>query len=175
MSIIIVGNGTSIKDNQDGKKIDGFDTVLRFNSFKIKGYEQYTGTKTDIWFTVNIHHIKNINTFKEVLFHSWTWNESKCKVYQSILKSRPDCKKITKEFVGKIYPSVGTAPSTGLIAIYKMLERYDDVVITGFDWWERNEHHYGDNEVRGHIHNPKKEHEVIQKLIKQNRVKFLNG
>ena len=40
MSIIIVGNGTSIKDNQDGKKIDGFDTVLRFNSFKIKGYEQ---------------------------------------------------------------------------------------------------------------------------------------
>ena len=56
-----------------------------------------------------------------------------------------------------------------------MLERYDDVVITGFDWWERNEHHYGDNEVRGHIHNPKKEHEVIQKLIKQNRVKFLNG
>ena len=63
MSIIIVGNGTSITDNKNGHKIDSFDTVLRFNSFKIRGYEEYTGTKTNIWFTVNRAHIKNINDF----------------------------------------------------------------------------------------------------------------
>ena len=48
MSIIIVGNGTSILDKPNGNKIDSFDTVLRFNGFKIKGHEEYTGIKTNI-------------------------------------------------------------------------------------------------------------------------------
>ena len=46
MNIVIVGNGTSILDNPNGHKIDSFETVLRFNGFKIKKHEEYTGTKT---------------------------------------------------------------------------------------------------------------------------------
>ncbi len=44
--VIIVGNGTSILDSKNGKSIDSFDDVVRFNSFRIKDYEEYTGKKT---------------------------------------------------------------------------------------------------------------------------------
>ncbi len=170
MSIIIVGNGTSITDNKNGHKIDSFDTVLRFNSFKIQGYEEYTGTKTNIWFTVNRAHIKNINDFDEVIVHSWQWNKDLCKIYKE-LSSLRECDKTEQNFVRGKIPLA--SPSTGIMAIYMMLERYDKVCITGFDWWDRKKHHYGDNEARGTMHKPQEEYKVIQGLIKQNKVYFL--
>lgn len=45
-SIIVVGNGPSVKEKALGHKIDKFDIVVRFNSFKIR--KKYTGIKTTI-------------------------------------------------------------------------------------------------------------------------------
>ncbi len=170
MSIIIVGNGTSILDNENGSRIDAFETVLRFNSFKIKDYEKHTGIKTNIWFTVNKAHKDKIHEFDEVIVHSWEWIEEKCDIYQKLSAIR-DCKKTTKDFVNRAVPTF--SPSSGLIAIYMMLDRYEKVCITGFDWWDREKHHYGDKEVRGTLHKPQKEFEVIQELIKRQRIYFL--
>jgi len=172
MSIIIVGNGTSILDKLNGDKIDAFDTVLRFNSFKIKGHEKHTGTKTDIWFTVNSAHASRIDAFREVVIHSWQWNADKCKIYQNLHEKRNDCTKTSREFVREKIDL--KSPSTGIIAIHMMLERYDKVVITGFDWWGREDHHYGDKEKRGSLHDPNKEHEIIKELINKNKVIFLD-
>ena len=80
LCIVIVGNGTSILDKANGDKIDNFDTVLRFNGFKIKGFEKNTGTKTNIWFTVNHAHMNQIDAFDEVIVHSWQWDSKKCKI-----------------------------------------------------------------------------------------------
>ena len=172
MSIIIVGNGTSILDKPNGNKIDGFDTVLRFNGFKIKGFEEYTGTKTNIWFTVNHAHLNQIDAFDEVVVHSWQWDSEKCKIYQDFIAKRKDCKQTEREFVRN---NINTdRPSTGLIAIHMMLERFDKVTITGFDWWDREEHHYGDKESRGSLHDPNEEHKVIKELINKNKVIFLD-
>ena len=57
--------------------------------------------------------------------------------------------------------------------IYYFIEKYGLVTITGFDWWEREEHHYGDKEVRGTLHRPKEEYEIIKHLQSENKIKFL--
>ena len=48
MKVIIVGNAGSLLDKENGHLIDEFDVVIRFNDFRIRGYEKYCGTKTDV-------------------------------------------------------------------------------------------------------------------------------
>ena len=48
-SVLLVGNGPSIRGRGLGSLIDSFDTVLRFNSFVTKGLEEHTGSKTSLW------------------------------------------------------------------------------------------------------------------------------
>ena len=165
--IIIVGNGSSILDNNNGDVIDSFNNVVRFNSYKTKGFENHTGAKTDIWFTVNKTHIKEAKEYKKVYVHSWEHSELKCKITQDIRKE-VDAIKIDKDFI-KTIPI--KCPSTGLIAIYYFIEKYGSVTITGFDWWDREEHHYGDKEVRGTLHKPKEEY----KLIKEKETNHYQG
>jgi len=171
--IIIVGNGSSILDNENGSAIDSFDIVVRFNSFKIKNHEKYTGIKTNIWFTVNKSHISEIKSFDRVIEHCWEWDKTKDKLYQELKSAFPKCEKTTRDFVRQNVPVKN--PSTGLIAIFTFL--HDEsfvkpIYITGFDWWDRQKHHYADNEVRGTLHNPQEEYEAIKNLIDQGLVKF---
>ena len=163
--IILVGNGSSMLDKKNSYEIDSYKKVVRFNSFKIKGYEDYVGTKTNIWFTVNKAHIDRIHDFDEVIFHSWA-SEENCDLYKDFLKYR-SVEKIKKEMVKE----TGIEhPSTGLIAIFYFLKRYNQINIVGYDWWHKDKHHYGDEEARGTLHRPQKEFEIISKL--QN-VKFI--
>lgn len=168
MDMIIVGNGTSILDKENGSKIDSFNDVVRFNSFKIDGYEKFTGKKTTIWTTVNVVHEDKIHEFDRTIVHSWV-NHFDCEVYAQ-LKKYKNVIKLSKSFIKTIPVN---HPSTGLLAIYYLLNEIDKLTITGFDWWEREDHHYGDNEIRGALHEPMKEKEIIYKLIDEGRVAIL--
>jgi hypothetical protein len=171
-NIIIVGNGTSLLDKKNGRLIDSFDIVVRFNSYKIKNYEQHTGIKTNIWFTVNKSHLSEIKNFNRVIEHCWIWNEEKDLLYQELLLEYPNCEKVSENFVKTKVPV--NNPSTGLIAIFFFLEEgYKNIFITGFDWWEREKHHYGDNEIRGTLHKPMEEYKIIKKLINDKKIRFL--
>ena len=165
--IILVGNGISILNKKNGSKIDSFKNIVRFNSFKIKGYEEYTGEKTSIWVTVNNYHEKNINYFDRVIAHSWA-DHNNCEFYKDLQKKR-NIIKFSKNIIKNIPIEY---PSTGLISIYYFLNEFDFVYITGFDWWENNKHHYGDNEFRGDLHEPKKEHKIIKDFINEGKIKF---
>jgi hypothetical protein len=46
--IIIVGNGKSVLHKTNGRVIDKFEYVTRLNRFRIQGFEQHVGTKTNI-------------------------------------------------------------------------------------------------------------------------------
>ena len=46
--LIIIGNGKGAIQVEKKEFIDKSDLVIRINSFKINGYENYVGTKTDI-------------------------------------------------------------------------------------------------------------------------------
>jgi hypothetical protein len=50
VSVVLVGNGPSITERPLGAVIDSFNTVVRFNSFKTKGYEEFCGRKKDVLF-----------------------------------------------------------------------------------------------------------------------------
>jgi Glycosyltransferase family 29 (sialyltransferase)/Methyltransferase domain len=168
-SVIIVGNGSTMLTMAAGSLIDSFDTVVRFNSFKIQNFEKFVGTKTDVWFTVNAAHEKEILNFKEVIIHTWQWDKDKCLLFKRLTAYR-NCEKTEREFVRNI-PCKD--PSTGLIAIFYFLQRYQHVIITGFDWWHTEKHHYGDNEVRGNLHKPQIEHQIIMNLAADHKVSFL--
>lgn len=49
--VILVGNGPAILRGPYGRRIDDFDEVIRFNNYKIDGFETHTGTKTTLWST----------------------------------------------------------------------------------------------------------------------------
>jgi hypothetical protein len=48
-NIIVIGNGGNILKKQNGHKIDNFDYVVRMGNCATKGYEEHTGTKTDLY------------------------------------------------------------------------------------------------------------------------------
>lgn len=173
-SIIIVGNGSSLINSNIGEKIDSFDSVVRFNSYKIKGYEKDVGTKTNILFTCNRSHISDAKMYDRIIVHSWQWDENKDAIFQDFNKIRK-CEKTTREFV-RSRMDKKYCPSTGLIAIHMILEdsRYKKpVFIVGFDWWETEKHHYGDNERRGTIHKPELELKIISDLQSKGLIEFL--
>ena len=50
MKVLIVGNSSIDKSKEVGFMIDQeFDIVIRMNRYRIEGYEEYLGTKTNTW------------------------------------------------------------------------------------------------------------------------------
>lgn len=47
---VLVGNGPSVL-RCDGAKIDAHDEIVRFNRFRLQGFEAHTGTRTTLWST----------------------------------------------------------------------------------------------------------------------------
>ena len=47
--ILIIGNGSSVLSQKLGDKINEFPIIARINNYQINGYEDYIGSKTDIW------------------------------------------------------------------------------------------------------------------------------
>lgn len=47
---VLVGNGPSVL-RCNGAEIDAHDEVVRFNRFRIQGFEQHSGTRTTLWST----------------------------------------------------------------------------------------------------------------------------
>ena len=171
---IIVGNGTSVLDAKLGDKVDGFNTVIRFNSYRIVGYEQHVGKKTDIWATCNCdaRHVKEIDSYREVISHSWTVKEEECKIYNELKEKREDVWKIKPDVWRQMEQDFGiTTPSTGLLIISIMLQRYNKIWLYGFDWWDREKHHYSDGARRGNLHKPDQELLYIKSWGK--RINFL--
>ena len=47
--ILIIGNGSSVLSQKLGDKINEISIIARINNYQINGYEDYIGSKTDIW------------------------------------------------------------------------------------------------------------------------------
>lgn len=51
LKVIIIGNSPSILNHKIGHKIDNYDIVIRINRCVTEGFEEYIGSKIDIWST----------------------------------------------------------------------------------------------------------------------------
>ena len=72
-SIAIVGNGPSETGKSRGGEIDSHDIVVRFNSYKVTGYEKDCGARTDIWVKCSSDDIKHDirdNNIKLIIYES---------------------------------------------------------------------------------------------------------
>lgn len=48
-TLVVVGNGGSTLNCKNGRFIDNCDVVIRIKKFVLEGFEEFVGTKTDIW------------------------------------------------------------------------------------------------------------------------------
>ena len=179
--MIIVGNGTSILDQPLGFKIDEFQEVVRFNDYRL--VPSWTGEKVTHWWNTinyqNLAHENLIRPIQECCLHSWDFKDTD-KLWMR-LKDSTAAKKVFKsqeEWIKEIQSFAKTkhyAFSTGLLAIwYYLVHQNKNVVIYAFDWWEREKHHPFDNAVRGTIHSPSLEKEIIEKLVREKNLSWLN-
>ena len=186
--LIVIGNGPTLLEKENGQLIDSFDKVVRFNGYTIDKFEKNVGTRVDIWFNVINFSKKDTEwrlkkPYDKIVLHSWQWDPEKDALYTSFVEHY----KNTNMFIEKTkrstcvelceYISITEKEyfsySTGVIAIWMLLKEYSDITITGFDWWAATKHHYNDNAPRGTLHKPDIEKRVIDKLIEQNKIKFL--
>ena len=88
--ILIIGNGNSILNNQFGQIIDTFPIVARINNYLISEYQNFIGSKTDIWFHGANQRVKarNINPNRIVILVPPEIQNIKGNKIYSIIKRR---------------------------------------------------------------------------------------
>lgn len=66
--MVIIGNGEKVLRTKKRDFVDESDTVIRLNNFRIKGYEDYVGTKIDIYscFTKYLDYIGTSDAVRHV-------------------------------------------------------------------------------------------------------------
>ena len=190
-SILIIGNGESILKYDFGRKIDTYPTIARINNYKIKGYEQKVGTKTDIWINganskleKKTKYPNKILTFipsdilakKEKNINNYVSN--RLKLDNNRFEVTP--LNSIKNFEKKINHNRLT---TGLYSILCATENYNEVIIHGFDFFINSKSHYYNSKIasiineyflrKGKKHDNNKEKNYVEKMIRNKQVKRL--
>ena len=195
--ILIIANGPSASLQKYGQIINKFKTVARINNYSIKNYNNFVGSKTDVWFNGANQGLKRRKEFPEkviVLVPAEIQYEKEIRVIQRtpkrvglnehkyMLVPKEEMKSFEK--LSKI-----KRPTTGLSSILWSLAHYKKVIIHGFDFFMDSQEHYYDSVInklfvnsgiikRGSKHNNRAEKKFVTELINKNKVitldKFIN-
>ena len=166
--ILLIGNGPSATSMKLGKEIDEFDgLVARFNTYRIKGFEEYVGTRTDIWITCEIFPAWQ-KDYKEVLIVCYA-RKRDTRILDALRKRYPDCDNIPEWAWDFTVKTMGFSNvSSGAVAV-GYFQRDHETYIYGFDFFSGSKHHYGDEEANCH-HITELEMEYFRKLIVDGKV-----
>lgn len=185
-SVIVVGNGPSIMQKKNGSIIDSFDHVIRFNDYKIEGFEEYTGTKTSFWTThflqkkwTLMHDITICTTESREPLEGVVSNYPIPESYHSIIKTR------LKDYIWRTSGFTDEAdeiiPTSGFVIINYLLEvlRIEQVHLVGFDHFSKDEssaHHYWMNKSFGkpREHRGGAERTLLSDLVLSGRINYLS-
>jgi len=181
---ILVGNGPSVMYNKLGYKIDQFDEVLRFNECKIKGFEEYTGTKTTIWSTFGrgvLPKDEDVRPNKIIFTHGEYGKPAydSEKIWRIPLTYYNDFRSKIQSESKKPNTSV-LLPSSGVLIIKWLLDNsYDNLHIIGFDSFNKNisgKHHYWNEQkfTKPKEHDDEWETNFIQNLINDKKIFVLS-
>tara|TARA_Y100000310_G_scaffold278373_1_gene296782 strand:+ start:89 stop:694 length:606 start_codon:yes stop_codon:yes gene_type:complete len=148
MKVILVGNGSSVLDNEMGEYIDSeFDLVYRINRFKTKGFENYVGNRVDGWFLADTG-VQWIIVPKEEIEGSMRWKEfeyvfiycpnfkydiGKIEYASNIIDEIQMIPPTYEDNINSIVDLKPMWPTTGLVSIQFLLENYQNIYIHGFD------------------------------------------
>ncbi len=194
--VILVGPSKSLLKNKLGEKIDSFDIVCRMNWHGtpnlINEKNKYIiGTKKNIWFCKhhglfnmfpNPGYDKLVGFAQGNVMHPMT--PEVISKFSSVVqlaskkgeKALNDCIKTLKEFNNNT-----SRPSCGILSIFYLLDKYDEISICGMDGFKGG-HWYGNKFLQKQeesdklaaqgfgAHNAIKEIEYIEYLIKNNKI-----
>lgn len=179
---ILVGNGPSVMYKKLGEIIDSHDEVLRFNSFKINGFEEYTGRKTTVWSTFGrgVLPADDVRPQKIIFTHGESGKpayESE-KIWRIPLTYYYELRdKIKKD---SDFNDVSVIlPSSGVLVMKWLLDNvYDEISIIGFDSFSKEisgKHHYWNEQkfTKPKEHDSNWESNFISDLVKKGKVKRL--
>ncbi len=181
-SLAIIGNAPSEVGTNNGKLIDSFDKVIRFNNYTIDDDYGYKTTHWCRWPGVSTKHREE--EYEKVLIanpihHPWwatlvdkpDWET--LKLYDDKIEVIPDYLYFElRDMLRKYYPSYTGAkgPSTGICLLYWIWKErgYLDVNhIFGFNFFDGSKpHHYFDDEKFTNCHNGNAEEILFNYLIK---------
>lgn len=169
--ILLIGNGPSVTKLKMGSAIDGFPLVARFNSFRLNGFSEYVGSNCHIWITCDFFPAyQKLYNYKEIFYVSFNHRLDNpeflaFKTQVPIAQMFPDW--VWKETCNLMEYD---APSSGAVAAYYFSKLYKVVYLYGFDFFQREQHHYGDKVERGPNHRPDKELEFFKRLMREEDV-----
>ena len=185
--IIIIGGGQSILNHKLGEFIDSFPTIGRINNYKTYGFEEFIGSRTNIWFNganqglkINIHIPQRVVVLipPEIL-------KNKGAMIHDRISRRLNTKKyelVPKENMDKFESDVKSQRlTTGTNSILWALENFNRVFIHGFDFFIDSKTHYNDSKVKTWLiengilnkaqkHNTSKEKLYVENLISQGKI-----
>jgi hypothetical protein len=175
-SIVLVGNGPSVKKYKHGKKIDDFDIVVRFNSFK--RIKEHTGMKTT--FHVQSEDSSFVNDFAQDAIPITIPSQVRTK-FLNMLDNDLHLQLCIKHLKKKLNDHY---PSTGLIFIMFLLSLLKrPLYITGFDGNLNkittfdNLHYYkSDSIIINALHkngNHASEREIFDLLVAKKYIKYV--
>ena len=178
-SMLLVGNGSSLKNSGLGQKIDEFDEVIRINDWKTIGFQEDVGTKTTIWAMYNpskggvnfingyknlVYDIKGIKEITKDIREIWyvCWRSDNL---MEGYKNNVSIKELLLYDKIKRHESIETSkkimnetnpPSTGFSLIWLLTSMYSKIYLVGFDFGrilnnEQPYHHYYGNKLSKNV------------------------
>ena len=188
-TILLIGNGASVLNNNFGHLIDQFDTIARINNYNTRDYKHIIGERTDIWFNGANKGLKKRKFVPQeiiVFVPFQVLEETEDEVIQRTpkrLSLNPSQYTIVHKDIMKKYEDLANIvrPTTGLNSILWCIENYDEVIIHGFDFFITSRYHYFDSKItkflidfnfieRGEKHDNVQEKKYVHNLIKNKKV-----
>ncbi|KMQ51672.1 hypothetical protein CHISP_1429 [Chitinispirillum alkaliphilum] len=193
-TICIVANGSSILKTPKGPRIDEFGVVGRINNYRVRGFENFVGSKTNVWFNGANQNLKSPEQQAEstvVLIPSSILNRKGEAIDNRIcrrlkVKSKDYYTLVSKEEILSFEQKVGSQRlTTGTKSILWAIGRFREVYIHGFDFFIDSKTHYNDPPLtkwlitkglikKAEKHDMRREKEYITTLLDQGIIRKLD-
>lgn len=189
-NVCIVGNGASLLGRGLGETIDSHAQVVRFNEFKIAGFEGDVGCKTDIWFYNRDSEHPSIVTRltqaqpKRMFVHEWNIADTAPLRLDTLITQAGTstvAARVQKAFLTEMTAFLGekySIWSSGAIAVWLLLKETPCVTLAGFDWWHQPaKFHYMNTQKFYYLpnrgHQPGLEKQFFDRLAADGKLRFL--
>lgn len=176
---ILIGNGPSVLSVRNGKRIDSFDEIFRFNRYKTNGFEDFVGSRTTVWCTFGRGEVPSDNVVPDKVLFTHGQQGKPSGTPSHIWRIPLSFYNNLRNKIIKDINNPNVLPTSGLLVISWLLENmYDSLTITGFDCFSKErskQHHYWN---KGPFSKPKEhngdwELNLLRQLIKEGKLIFL--
>lgn len=180
--VVLVGNGPSLLRDHKGQAIDSHDEIVRFNRFRLRGFEAHTGTRTTLWSTFGHGYLPGEDDVRpeRMIF---VYGERGEPAYQP-----KEIYRIPRAFYNEQHARVRsvskrapehiakTGMSSGFVVAMWFLEvvGLENITLAGFDHFRKdysNQHHYYN--PRSYGRPPELDGDAEAELLEQKNITYL--